>query len=243
MNHSTADILRYYCVNAGVVTLPTDESDWPAFTNVLNEQTDELALFSDTMARIDGRYHRTGQSINHPGCQIIVRSLDQQAAWRKIAAIAKIFDATKRQQITIEGTIYLIEAVSRRGDPISLATEQRFKALERQVKEIKLGRFMFALNCFATIQPTNDSILLTGMQSASDVSDYWVTQTPLGDIDGMNLVFTIDSEVGDVYFLYFDDVLQARSGYTIDETTITFASGSQPEAGTVLKLVSTLEDQ
>src|SRR6185436_10934890 len=158
MKHAPADIIRHYMKAIGICTLPEDNLDWPGYVDFLTGKSPNAILFTDTNGRRDGRFMRTGETIEHPGLQVLVRSNDQQVAWQRADLISKIFDATAKQIVTIQNTSdptaqnYVISSISRRGSIIPLSTEEHYKALERQSKEIKLGQFIYVLNALITLE-------------------------------------------------------------------------------------------
>lgn len=239
MKHSPADIMRFYMVQLGVCTLPIDEEDWPGVVNTTNEASKNMILFSDTPARIDGRYMRTGEKIIHPGVQILIRSDKQPDAWQRASLIYKINNSVRNQLITIDSSTYRLRNLSQRGGIVSLSNEELFRSVDRQEKEQKRNRFMFAINLFMTIDDLTDTVLLPSSQAVTTNNDFWLTQSPQGAVNGTNQVFTVITAPSTIYTLYLDNVQIPRENYTINGTTITFVLGEQPSTGT-LKLVSVL---
>ena len=80
---------------------------------------DNVVTFYTTTPLQDGRL-MVGETIQHPGVQIRVRSTDDGTGYRKIAAFEPACDAIHRHTVTLENeggesgtTAYLIHAVSR----------------------------------------------------------------------------------------------------------------------------------
>lgn len=223
MKYSPADIIRYYIASTSVCSLPQSNLPWPGFTNYLPNTVNDAILFTDTNGPKDGRYMRTGKVIEHPGLQVLVRGTDQLTAWQRIEIISKIFEATVRQTVTIGSSQYLLLAVHRRGSIIPLSTEEHYKALERQTKEIKLRNFMFVLNTICSIEADIDDMLLPESVNGLSHNPFWHTQNPIGVLDGTNKVFTITTiPVNSIAILTIDGIVM--SGYTISGTAITFTT-------------------
>lgn len=237
MINSPADILRYCMINMGACTLPTDEEDWPGYVNVLPESNrDNLVLFTDTTGISDGRHMRTGQTIEHPGTQILVRSDRQTDAWKTCNYISNAMDAVYRQWVIIDSNAYLLLAITRRTSITPLNTEQHFKALEHLEKEIKLGRFMFAINVTMTIENQINPITLPPSLTYPGKTGFWHIQTPAGSIDGSNKIFTVVALPlsTENYNVFLDGVRQ--TAFTLVGTTLTFTTA--PTVGQVLLLIS-----
>jgi hypothetical protein len=225
MKHSPADIVRYYVAGTGICSMPTDAVAWPGYTNYLADAIDNAILFTDTNGTKDGRINRTGETVEHPGLQVLVRGTDQQTAWQRIDIISKLFDATSHQIVAISPETYEIIAIHRKYSVIPLSTEEHYKALERQGKEIKLRRFIFVLNAIMTLETDINYQLLPGSRVAPAVNTFWHNQIPAGALDGMNTVFTIAAFTAtfpNLTYITIDGVL--ATGYIILGPTITFTA-------------------
>jgi len=78
----------------------------------------------DTESILDGRVQIDGQTIEHFGVLVRVRSDDYQEGYVKARDIAVALDLDIEQTTTTIGsTDYLVEAVTRRGGVISLGKE------------------------------------------------------------------------------------------------------------------------
>ncbi len=160
MAHSPADILRYYVISQNLATLPDTSGLWPGYANFLPDEGYNAILFTDTTARNDGRDIRSGQVINHPGVQMLFRGKTQPLAYNKGKEVQDLIDTIYRQIVTIDSTDYKIDSVTRNGTLIPLSMEEHYKALERQNKEVKQGRFIFVLNTNLTLGGCSEVVKL-----------------------------------------------------------------------------------
>lgn len=220
MKNSPADILRYYSASAGVCSLPESNKAWPGYVNYMAGVVDNAILFTDVTGTKDGRYQRTGETVEHPGVQVLSRSTDQNTGWQRIDALAKLFDATGRQAVTVGSSSYTILSINRKGNIMPLNTEEHYKALERQTKEVKINRFIFVLNIIMTLDSDIVYVSLPSSITLPSPSTFWHTQSPAGTINGTNKVFTVTPFTATTTILTIDGVIV--SGYTITATTITF---------------------
>lgn len=221
MKHSPANIIRNYVVKNHACSLPDTNGLWPGHVNFLADTVDNAILFTDTNGTKDGRLQRTGETIEHPGLQVLVRATDQGVAWQRIDVISKLFDATARQSLTIDGVSYLINSINRKGSIVPLSMEEHYKALEREVKETRNKRFIFVLNAIMTIDSEINYTMLPRSVAVPSPTTFWRTQVPAGVINGVNTIFTITS-IGtpSIISLSIDGVIVTN--FTIAGTTIAF---------------------
>ena len=161
MNYSPGNILRYLCVQNGLCSLPETQTAWPAYADFIPDEGANAILFTNTTARKDGRYMRTGETIIHPGVQILFRGRTQDEAYNKGKEISIFLDSVKRQQVLITTETYRIDGVHKQGDLVPLSMEEHYKALERQIKENKRNRFIYVLNVIMTVTGYEVSEMMT----------------------------------------------------------------------------------
>lgn len=131
LTNSPAEVLRKRLLDLATPpgSLPESEEDWPIFVGLQVDSPVETIVISDTLGTSDGRLQGTGETQEHPGVQIRIRSEDYQIAWRKAVVLAGILDTQIRNtQVTIvedndETYLYTIQAATR-GPIISLGLEQ-----------------------------------------------------------------------------------------------------------------------
>lgn len=126
--HSPAHILRTALIQAGVgvatETLnPGAVPVWPLSIGHLPKTPDNAMCVYDTTGKPDGRLMGTGETIQHPGFQIRVRSNSYQAAWSKISELQGTLNALVRRSVMIDGVSYSILSVTQTGSPLSLGQD------------------------------------------------------------------------------------------------------------------------
>jgi len=125
MTHSAGDVIRHALIDLVLGTLPSAGTAWPIHVGNLPNKPDNAILVSDTAGRFGGRVHTSGEMQEHQGVQIKVRSADYQTGGLRARTIAKNLDEDIAQtSVTISGSVYLIEAVTRTSGPLSLGTEE-----------------------------------------------------------------------------------------------------------------------
>lgn len=147
MDHSAANVIRHYLVGAGygVLRTTTPSGLWPIFTSRLPDSIDRAIMISNQSGLMDGRNLRTGQTITHPGLQVLIRDMSEEDGYDKAFAIATALDALKRETVVVNASTYIIQAVTRKGDIIPLGSGTQDTELERK-------RFVHTLNAIATIR-------------------------------------------------------------------------------------------
>lgn len=132
MTTSVAQRLQQWLIDNGhAVDVTVDAgSAWPVFLGTLPDDVDvvdsALAVY-DTSGETDGRIHRTGETIVHPGWQIRVRSMDYGVGYSKALEIAVALDGLKDASVTIGGTAFTIATISRKGSILTLGQEPNGK--------------------------------------------------------------------------------------------------------------------
>jgi len=137
MNHSPADILLRYLLDAGIAS---SASLWEGFVGFQPDLPDDVISIYDTTSIQDGRL-MSGETINHPGFQVRVRSNSRILAYRKVSDISSSFDAVLRTAVEMEGSNYTLQSI-RQGAPIPLGLEQ----------DRTPARHLFVLNGSVTVK-------------------------------------------------------------------------------------------
>jgi len=115
MLHSPAQIVAAFLIGEALCSAVVDGTAWPVFVGHMPDGeggVDELATVYDTGGIHDGDNQETGEAYEHPGLQIKIRSKDYQAAYGKIVATVAALNAVHNKSITVDGTAYLIAAIS-----------------------------------------------------------------------------------------------------------------------------------
>lgn len=144
LTHSPADVLRYLLVSLGGGTLPAASGSWPI--HVSNEPTspDSVITCYDTSGILNGRIQVTGEMVEHHGIQIRIRSATPAAGYTKANAIKILLDSSiNRDSVNIDGSEYLVHAVTRQGGIANIG---------RNVPTSKLN--IFTLNAIIALRQT-----------------------------------------------------------------------------------------
>jgi len=125
MNHTPAQVVRQLLINLG---LGTATGTWPIHHSVLPPQPDDCIAVIDTEPFLFGRSHVTGQTLMIRGIQVMVRSANVVEGYRKCKDINVAFDEdVYRDEVTIEDSIYLVQAISRLTAEIPIGWDETSK--------------------------------------------------------------------------------------------------------------------
>ncbi len=139
---SPAQVVQEYLIVEGFGVRPPTTNPWAVYFSYMPDTPNEAIMAYNTAAREDGRLLRTGESITHPGLHVRIRGRDNTTVYAKAWAIARRFDIINQYTLVLADYSYLIEAVSRNGDPIDLGREEG------------TGRFLFGVNARITLKET-----------------------------------------------------------------------------------------
>lgn len=95
---------------------PSENANWPIYISYLGDD-DTLPDFAivvyDYKGFIEGRLLTTGETIEHYGIQIRMRSLEYSDGYSKALQIANLLDAINRPSVQLGSNTYRIDAASR----------------------------------------------------------------------------------------------------------------------------------
>lgn len=99
--------------------------DWPVFVDRMpsTKTTRDCASVEQIPGLMDGRYMKTGETITHPGFQVVVRGRDRNEVYNRINAVAQFFDGLHNQIVTVSGSTYNIVTVTARSEVIPLGLD------------------------------------------------------------------------------------------------------------------------
>lgn len=143
MKISPAELLKNILTQNSLLTEVSAKAAWPCFVaHMPDAETipDNAACIFDTSPILDGRYMRTGESVEHPGNQILIRSFDYKLGWNKLQDIGAYCDSLYRVTQTVDDYQYTIQNIST-GGILSLGLEDGSSK----------RRFMFTLNTTMTV--------------------------------------------------------------------------------------------
>lgn len=124
MEHSPAHVLGTYLVAQNLLDLPATGAAWPHWVNFKPENPHQAVVFYNTRGKMDGRLMRSGQTVEHPGIQTLVRAADDPTAFAKIQALAVAMDGIKNSLVVVDGVTYTIEAMTRTSGFFAVGQEQ-----------------------------------------------------------------------------------------------------------------------
>jgi len=141
MNHSCAEIVARWMVAETLGTDPEADpiGNWPVYDTAMPDTPDNAICTYGTAGVKDGRSMRDGQTFEHPGLQVKVRGTTEPVAFAKMQAIVEAIDAAIAESITIEGTGYKIQNISRRSNAVPIRAD---RDTERRA---------YTLNCLVSI--------------------------------------------------------------------------------------------
>lgn len=118
LTHSPAQILRQLLID---LNLAESSGDWTCRYSHAPDTPDKAVITFDTEGRTQGRTHVDGETQIAHGVQVQVRGTPEHAVgYLKAQQIAVGLDGFSRATVAIGATSYLVQAVTRTSDVISL---------------------------------------------------------------------------------------------------------------------------
>ena len=114
--HSTAEIIRYLIISAGLGIRPTGakkEKPWAVYVSHTPDGEDRAITCYDTPGYNQGRLHRGGETIHTPGWQIRTRAVGYDVAYDRIFEISEFLDTVNRNSIDVDGKNYMVLSVAK----------------------------------------------------------------------------------------------------------------------------------
>jgi len=123
--NSVAKIIQNLIIDLGLMTLPSDNGDWPLFVAHLPDDVVNSGCVYETAGVQDGRISQSGEVVEHYGIQLTVRANSYEIGRAKAEAIALALDALFNQSVSLEdsGEVYVVQNVKRTSSVISLGIE------------------------------------------------------------------------------------------------------------------------
>lgn len=151
MNHAPSEIIANLLVNANKAVfdpLQATGLKWPVFMAIVPDSPDKLITVYDTMGIKDGRLE-TGETIVHPGWQIMTRSLFPQSSYRMADMLFQWSDVVVNANVTMQAktvdsmviplTVYQVIGLFKTGPILTAGQDEK-------------RRFLFTLNGTTTIK-------------------------------------------------------------------------------------------
>ena len=143
--HSPEQIVQQMLIDNGFGDTPGAAADWPVYYAHLPDAKGKQVIgVISTDGIKDGRIMRDNIQ-DHEGIQVICRGkrLQQSPPQTKAREIAQYFDTLSRVTVSIDGTDYLVQAISRISPVLGLGLDGTGKTLQR---------YSFAINATITVE-------------------------------------------------------------------------------------------
>lgn len=142
LNDLPSRIVQKLLAELSLGTLPSSNGNWPVHCNKEPSSPDNAITLYDQEGVTQGRLQVTGQVVSFPGIQFRIRGEDQNTAQAKAISLRNALDTLVPRTVTVEGSRYLVNAVHRTGNLISLGREN----------PTTTNRYLFTLNSTVTIE-------------------------------------------------------------------------------------------
>lgn len=140
-NDLVSEIMQQLLVDLGIGSLPSADDDWPIYSEHLMDQPDDAMSVVERDARGHGRTQTDGLTQEHFGIQVLVRSNDITAGYKKAASILSTWDQdVQNTEVTIGSNSYTVQTVNRTGAVVRAGIEG--------------GRYLYSVNAYTSIVST-----------------------------------------------------------------------------------------
>lgn len=115
--HSPAHVVQWLLVALGVGTSPNADplAAWPIYEDLEPQSPDNVLTVYDTTPRIHGRTNPDGETQQHYGVQVRVRSTTKEIGWAKANDVVTAFDLQYQDVVTVDGSSYHVHAIHHGG--------------------------------------------------------------------------------------------------------------------------------
>lgn len=148
ITYSPAEVIARLLVELGNGVDPDDYSQsgsatqWPIYDANEPDLPDNCITVFDTSPVSDGRSMIDGETFDHFGIQIKIRSKDHRTGWTKANLLHEsISKSVYQESITISGVAYLVHCISRISNVLVLGKSDE-----------KTNRRMFTLNALVSLK-------------------------------------------------------------------------------------------
>jgi hypothetical protein len=133
-------IIRQLMLDLALASQISDNDDWPVFDSNMPDRPDDCIIVTDTDSLLDGRTQFDGETQEHFGFQVKIRSKGPVEGYRKLAEIAASFDdSVLKFPVDVGANSYTVQSITRRSGIIKMG------------KESVSARNLWSLNCTASI--------------------------------------------------------------------------------------------
>jgi hypothetical protein len=153
LTHPPAQIIRQLLIDLDQGTNPEASGEWPIYAVEMPDSPSDVVFVSDTEGRTFGRYHPTGETVEKYGIQFLFRS-EGLYGYLKAADISSAVDVyVRRNEVHMDEdedypeADYMVNAVHKIGPIVRIGKEPDSG-----------GRWLWSLNCIASIEPITESL-------------------------------------------------------------------------------------
>lgn len=102
-------------------------SDFATFIGRMPQNPERAIAVFGTQGITQGRIQATGQVVDFPGLQFLVRSNGYDVGSRKAYEVLAAIDSCRREVVSISGTDYMIHSLTRTSDVLPIGQDQDTK--------------------------------------------------------------------------------------------------------------------
>jgi hypothetical protein len=113
--YSPADVLAHLLTLLGQTTAPGLSQAWPVYVSSEPGFPDDAVTTYDTTPILDGRNQGSGETVEHYGVQVRLRSTVHTAGWVKSRAIKQALDGVYYATVAIGSQTYVVYGVNTLG--------------------------------------------------------------------------------------------------------------------------------
>lgn len=88
-----------------------DGGEWPYYVGRMPDSVNQGLVLTDTTPLLYEKGMRSLETLIYPGVQIRLRCNNYQLGYNKIRSIQRACDTLYREQISVDGCVYLLQAV------------------------------------------------------------------------------------------------------------------------------------
>jgi hypothetical protein len=114
-----ARYLRAEAVAAGSATL-----DWYVTVGSMPNARDNILTVYDTGGALDGRLHRIGKFVTHPGVNVRIRAVSYPLGWARGQMILAALERMRNSPVIVDAETVLMQAFTLTSDLASMGTEE-----------------------------------------------------------------------------------------------------------------------
>jgi len=135
-----AKVIKEYLITNNYFDAPALAAVWPLYTGHLPDENKDSACLYDSPGLLDGTVLSTGETIEHFGIQLHIRSKEYDDGWLKANEVVVFLETVFSQEVEIDSVSYRIENVYRTSSVNYIGTDEK-------------RRFEFSVNFRTDVKP------------------------------------------------------------------------------------------